>query len=72
GNAAFDQALLAATFELTPAQARLAARLARGDSVETAAQEAGVALATARNQLKTIFQKTGTHRQAELVALLHR
>ena len=72
GNAAFDQALLAATFELTPAQARLAARLARGDSVETAAQEAGVALATARNQLKTIFQKTGTHRQAELGALLHR
>ena len=72
GNAAFDQALLAATFELTPAQARLATRLARGDSVEAAAQEAGIALATARNQLKTIFQKTGTHRQAELVALLHR
>ncbi|MGX1348246.1 DNA-binding CsgD family transcriptional regulator [Bradyrhizobium elkanii] len=72
GSAAFDQALLAATFELTPAQARLATRLARGDSVEAAAQEAGVALATARNQLKTIFQKTGTHRQAELVALLHR
>ena len=72
GSIAFDQALLAATFELTPAQARLAARLARGDSVEDAAEEAGVALATARNQLKSIFQKTGTHRQAELVALLHR
>ncbi|WGS21278.1 MULTISPECIES: hypothetical protein [unclassified Bradyrhizobium] len=72
GSVAFDQALLAATFELTPAQARLAARLARGDSVEDAAREAGVALATARNQLKSIFQKTGTHRQAELVALLHR
>jgi DNA-binding CsgD family transcriptional regulator len=71
-NPAFDQQLLAATFELTPAQARLAARLARGDSVEDAAVQAGVALATARNQLKAIFQKTGTHRQAELVALLHK
>ncbi|WGR94359.1 hypothetical protein MTX20_08715 [Bradyrhizobium sp. ISRA435] len=38
GSVAFDQALLAATFELTPAQARLAARLARGDSVEDAAR----------------------------------
>jgi DNA-binding CsgD family transcriptional regulator len=71
-NAAFDPNLLATTFELTPAQARLAVRLARGDSVEEAAQQAGVAVATARNQLKAIFQKTGTHRQAELVALLHR
>ncbi|QPF85423.1 hypothetical protein IC762_03570 [Bradyrhizobium genosp. L] len=72
GSAAFDQALLSATFELTPAQARLATRLARGTSIEDAAKEAGVALATARNQLKAIFQKTGTHRQAELVALLHK
>jgi DNA-binding CsgD family transcriptional regulator len=71
-NIAFDQNLLAATFELTPAQARLAVRLARGDSVEEAAQEAGVAVSTARNQLKAIFQRTGTHRQAELVALLHK
>jgi DNA-binding CsgD family transcriptional regulator len=72
GNVTFDRTLLAATFELTPAQARLAARLARGDSIETAARETGVALATARNQLKAIFLKTGTHRQAELVALLHK
>jgi DNA-binding CsgD family transcriptional regulator len=72
GNAAFDQTLLATTFELTPAQARLATRLARGDSIEDAAHEAGIAIATARNQLKAIFQKTGTHRQAELVALLHK
>jgi DNA-binding CsgD family transcriptional regulator len=71
-SAAFDQALLTATFELTPAQARLAVRLARGDSIEDAAQQAGIAVATARNQLKAIFQKTGTHRQAELVALLHK
>jgi DNA-binding CsgD family transcriptional regulator len=72
GCAAFDPNLLATIFELTPAQARLAAMLARGDSVEDAAREIGVAVSTARNQLKTIFQRTGTHRQAELVALLHK
>lgn len=72
GSAAFDQALLAATFELTPAQVRLATQIARGDSIEDAARQAGIALSTARNQLKAIFQKTGTHRQAELVALLHK
>ncbi|MBR0798731.1 helix-turn-helix transcriptional regulator [Bradyrhizobium jicamae] len=70
-NATFDQNLLVATFELTPAQARLAAILARGGSVEDAAQATGISTATARNHLKAIFQKTGTHRQAELVALLH-
>ncbi len=72
GSVTFDQGLLATTFELTPAQARLAVKLARGDSIEDAAQDIGVAPATARNQLKAIFQKTGTHRQAELVALLHK
>lgn len=72
GSVTFDQNLLAATFELTPAQARLAAKLARGDSLEDAAEDIGVAVATARNQLKAIFQKTGTHRQAELVALFHK
>ncbi|MBR0757434.1 helix-turn-helix transcriptional regulator [Bradyrhizobium jicamae] len=72
GNVTFDQNLLATTFELTPAQARLAAKLARGDSLEDAAEDIGVAIATARNQLKAIFQKTGTHRQAELVALFHK
>ncbi len=72
GSVTFDQGLLVKTFELTPAQARLAVKLARGDSIEDAAQQIGVALATARNQLKAIFQKTGTHRQAELVALLHK
>lgn len=72
GNATFDQNILVTTFELTPAQARLAAILARGDSVEEAAQATGISIATARNHLKAIFQKTGTHRQAELVALLHK
>jgi DNA-binding CsgD family transcriptional regulator len=32
----------------------------------------GISKITARNQLKTIFSKTDTHRQSELVALLAR
>jgi DNA-binding CsgD family transcriptional regulator len=32
----------------------------------------GVARETARNQLKSVFQKTDTHRQSHLVSLLAR
>jgi DNA-binding CsgD family transcriptional regulator len=42
------------------------------ESIETAADNLGVAYETARNMLKSIFQKTDTHRQGELVALLAR
>ena len=35
-----------------------------------AAGELGLARETARNQLKAVFAKTGTHRQGELIALL--
>lgn len=71
-DAAFNQDLIAKVFELTPAQARLAIRLAGGSSVEEAALESGVALETARSHLKAIFNKTETHRQGELVALLNK
>ncbi len=62
--------LLAGTFGLSPAEARLAAILAAGIDLRTAAEELGVARDTARNQLKAIFAKTGAHRQSELVELL--
>jgi DNA-binding CsgD family transcriptional regulator len=38
----------------------------------TVADELEISYATARNQLKAVFQKTGAHRQAELVTLLAR
>jgi DNA-binding CsgD family transcriptional regulator len=63
------EAVLRTGFGLTAAEARLAARLATGVTIETAADKLGVAKETARNQLKSIFSKTGVHRQAELVAL---
>jgi DNA-binding CsgD family transcriptional regulator len=62
--------LLAGAFGLSPAEARLAAIMAGGIDLQTAAQELGVARDTARNQLKAIFAKTGAHRQSELVELL--
>jgi DNA-binding CsgD family transcriptional regulator len=63
---------LTSLFGLTTAEAKLASRLAAGASLNTAADELGIARETARNQLKAIFQKTGVHRQAALVALLRR
>jgi DNA-binding CsgD family transcriptional regulator len=63
-------AILAKTFGLTPSEARLACIIARGAPPHTAAQELNISRETARNQLKSIFAKTDTHRQSELVALL--
>jgi DNA-binding CsgD family transcriptional regulator len=57
-------------FELTPAEARLAAVLAGGATIERAADELGVSYHTARTQLRDIFSKTGVHRQSELVRLI--
>ena len=52
---------------LTLAEARLVATLAQGDTVELHAAQRGIALGTARNQLKMALAKTGTSRQADLV-----
>jgi DNA-binding CsgD family transcriptional regulator len=63
---------LRAVFGLTHAEVRLAARLAAGDDIASAAQRLGVSQGTLRGALKAIFRKTGARRQAELVALLTR
>ena len=63
-------AILAKTFRLTPAEAKLACVIARGASPGIAARELKISRETARNQLKSVFAKTDTHRQSELVALL--
>jgi DNA-binding CsgD family transcriptional regulator len=71
-DAEFSQSLLAKVFNLTPAQANIAIRIAAGRSLEEAAAELGVTLETARNHLKVVFGKTDTHRQGELVALINK
>jgi len=57
-------------FGLTAAEARIAQGLAEGESPAQVAQRIGVSRDTIRNQLKAIYEKTGVHRQAELVRLL--
>ena len=66
------EAVLRQFFGLTGAEAKLAARMAGGSSLEEIASELGITMGTARSQLRSIFAKTHTHRQAELVALLNR
>ena len=61
---------LRAEFGLTKAEARLALFLADGASLPSIAQAFDVKLTTIRSQLQQVFAKTGTSRQAELVALL--
>jgi DNA-binding CsgD family transcriptional regulator len=65
-----DESGLMAAFDLTPAEARLATRLARGDGLKEAARALGIKTTTARTQLSRIFAKTGTSRQPELVRVL--
>ncbi|MBY3432667.1 helix-turn-helix transcriptional regulator [Rhizobium laguerreae] len=64
------QTILRECFSLTAAESKLAQKLSRGISLEDVAKECRISYETARNHLKTIFSKTDTHRQAELVAVL--
>jgi len=59
-------------FALTHAEAKLAMEIAHGKSPDEIAEAAGVMVGTVRKQLASVFAKTNTHRQAELVALLAR
>lgn len=57
-------------YGLTPAEARVAARIAQGASVDEIAAALSVAVSTVRTHLHRVLEKTGTSRQAELVRLL--
>jgi DNA-binding CsgD family transcriptional regulator/PAS domain-containing protein len=59
----------AAAFHLSPAETRLWVALAAGRRLIEIAEESGVSLNTVRVQLRTLFQKTGVHRQADLLRL---
>ena len=62
--------LLVDLFGLLPSEARLATALASGDRLSEAADRLGLTIATVRNYAKTIFAKTGTRGQADLVRLI--
>jgi DNA-binding CsgD family transcriptional regulator/PAS domain-containing protein len=59
-------------FGLTPAEARLAAAVATGAPLAEVADALGIGRETARTQLRSVFAKTGTTRQAELVRIIAR
>jgi DNA-binding CsgD family transcriptional regulator len=65
-------ARLRQVFGLTPAEALLAERLLEGGDLRSVADSIGTSRETVRSQLKSIFAKTDTHRQSELVALIAR
>lgn len=65
-----DPFILSMTFDLTPAEARLAARIVNGQSTEECAKELDVKMSTLRSQLISIYSKTGASGQADLVRLV--
>ena len=66
-----SSAWLREAFGLTEAEITVAARLAVGTGgLKSIAASLGVSVSTIRTHLQRAFDKTGTHRQAELVRLL--
>src|SRR5580704_4092851 len=65
-----SEEVLKSAFRLTEAEARLAARIAAGESLEQITASLDIAKETGRSRLKSIFAKLGVNRQAELVAVL--
>jgi DNA-binding CsgD family transcriptional regulator len=58
-------------FRFTRTQARLAEMLCEGMRPTHAAEALGVKISTVRTHVGQMYEKTGTHSQAQLVALLH-
>jgi len=67
-----DVPLLCELFSFTPAEARVAGKLALGRSLEEIAVELGISLETVRTHAKRALSKTGTDRQGELISLILR
>ncbi|PJE30987.1 regulatory protein, luxR family [Pseudooceanicola antarcticus] len=65
-----EPALLREALRLTPTEARIASLLAGGLRSDAIAETLGISPATVASHLKSIFAKTETHRQTDLVALL--
>jgi len=69
--ASLDPFALAAAFDLTPAESRVAARMADGRSPQEIAALHRVSLHTVQSQIRALFSKVGVERATELVAVLH-
>ena len=62
--------LLCELFSLTPAEARAALQVLHGGGVTEMAERLGVSANTFKTQLRVAYEKTHTHRQADLLKLL--
>ena len=63
-------ALLRRLYGLTNTEAEVAVRIGRGAGLKQVSEELVVSSETVRTHLQHVFDKTNTHRQAELVGLL--
>lgn len=63
-------AILADLFKLTPTETEVALALAKGMRTSEIAAELAIAQTTVSFHLKNLFEKTGTNRQADLIALI--
>lgn len=66
---AIDRAAIGEAFDLTSRESEIAALLAGGMDLAAVAAALAIGLGTVRNHLKRIFEKTGSHRQSELITL---
>lgn len=62
--------IIAALFDLTPAEARVARGIAKGLSPAEVSRQLNLSYETVRTQLKRVFAKTSTKRQNELALLI--
>jgi len=72
GAVAIPADVIRTALGLTAAEARVVSMLVAGQSVADCAEATGLSPYTVRNQLASVFSKTNTSRQSELVALVIR
>lgn len=62
-------AIMSSLFALTVGETRVLERILNGRTVQETAQQLGIGVSTVRTHMLRIFDKTGVHRQAELISL---
>lgn len=71
GDAAFDPRAIATAYHLTDAEVRALTGIAHGLSVDDIATRASLSRETIRLQIKSLYAKTDTHSQADILRLIH-
>jgi DNA-binding CsgD family transcriptional regulator len=65
-----EASVLMELYDLTPREARFAAAFVEARGLNPVGETLGIARETARRHLKSLFEKTGTHSQSELIHML--